>query len=242
MTTLLLSSRATEDNQAMWRAAIARDWNVERVRGIRLPELNDDEIVIYVESLYAPTIAEALGLRLLEVPENWLVSLPRDYTRRSIRLTTLGVARSLTTPTFVKPPNDKSFAARVYEHGSALPGAFDDAMTVLVSDPVAWDAEFRCFALDGRVRTLSPYLRRGALSRADGFCASDEELSTAQSLANEILATHAEKTPDAVVIDVGRLEDGNWAVVEANAAWGSGIYGCDPDVVLDVIRRAVSKT
>ncbi|MCA9257537.1 MAG: ATP-grasp domain-containing protein [Phycisphaerales bacterium] len=240
MTTLLLSSRATEDNQAMWRAAIARDWDVERARGIRIPEINDSEIVLYVESLYAPTIADRLGLRLMEVPEDWLASLPREFTRRSIDLATLGVARSLTTPTFVKPPNDKSFAARVYENGSALPDAFDDAMTVLVSEPVAWDAEFRCFALDGRVRTLSPYLRRGALSRADGFSASDEELTAAQSLADEVLAIHAEKTPNAVVIDVGRLDDGNWAVVEANAAWGSGIYGCDPDVVLEVIRRAVT--
>jgi hypothetical protein len=40
-----------------------------------------------------------------------------------------------------------------------------------------------------------------------------------------------------VVVDVG-LTAGGWAVVEANAAWASGGYACDPDAVLDVVIRA----
>jgi len=36
MTTLLMSSRHTEDDQALWRAAIGRGWSVDRARGIRL--------------------------------------------------------------------------------------------------------------------------------------------------------------------------------------------------------------
>lgn len=59
MTTLLMSSRHTEDDQALWRAAIRRGWSVSRARGIRLPEINDAEIVIYVEPLYAPIIADS---------------------------------------------------------------------------------------------------------------------------------------------------------------------------------------
>jgi hypothetical protein len=38
MTTLLLSSRHTEDNQALWRAALHAGWSFERVHGIHLPE------------------------------------------------------------------------------------------------------------------------------------------------------------------------------------------------------------
>jgi hypothetical protein len=49
MTTLLMSSRYTDDDQALWRVAVQRGWTVERVRGIRVPELADDELVIYVE-------------------------------------------------------------------------------------------------------------------------------------------------------------------------------------------------
>lgn len=34
------------------------------------------------------------------------------------------------------------------------------------------------------------------------------------------------------------MEGRGWAVVEQNAAWGSGIYGCDPEEVLEVLRFA----
>jgi hypothetical protein len=44
--------------------------------------------------------------------------------------------------------------------------------------------------------------------------------------------------PPAVVLDVGLIAGRGWAVVEPNAAWGSGVYGCDPAAVLPVLRRA----
>ena len=42
--------------------------------------------------------------------------------------------------------------------------------------------------------------------------------------------------PRATVIDVGTIAGRGWAVVEQNAAWGSGLYGCDPEQVLEVLR------
>ncbi|MCC7248039.1 MAG: ATP-grasp domain-containing protein [Lysobacter sp.] len=47
--------------------------------------------------------------------------------------------------------------------------------------------------------------------------------------------------PQATVLDVGTLTDGRWACVEQNAAWGAGIYGCDPERVLAVVRAACHK-
>src|SRR6187397_1328567 len=112
MTTLLLSARNTEDNQQLWRAAVQRGWNVERVRGLVIPPFQDDDVALYIESLFAPTIARRLGLRLLETEPKWLVALPRDFRHRDIQLTTLEAARDLAFPLFVKPPNEKSFAAK----------------------------------------------------------------------------------------------------------------------------------
>jgi hypothetical protein len=238
MTTLLMSSRHTEDDQALWRAAIGRGWSVARARGIRLPEIDDDEIIIYIESLFAPTIAGMIGRSLLDPPDDWLCRLPHDYRNREIRLTTLGTARKLTSPFFVKPPNDKSFAAQVYDSGASLPLEFDDDMAVLVAEPVEWESEFRCFCLDGRVVTLSPYLRSGTHAKASDYSASDLELQEAGDFAEKVLVSTQSITPRAIVIDVGQLTGKGWAVVEANAAWGSGIYGCDPNLVLDVIRYA----
>lgn len=238
MTTLVLSSRHTEDNQSLWRAAIRRGWSVERARGLRVAALDPSSTVLYVEALFAPAIAGQLGLSLLEVPEDWLVRLPLDLTNRSIDITTLGDARNRTDPAFVKPPNDKSFAARVYETGNDLPDEFDDRMDVLVSEPVEWQDEFRCFCLDGSVLTVSPYWRGGRLAKETQYTATASELEAASSFAERILSQANETTPRAVVVDVGTIKGRGWSVVEANAAWGSGIYGCEPDAVLNVIRQA----
>jgi hypothetical protein len=43
------------------------------------------------------------------------------------------------------------------------------------------------------------------------------------------------RLPEGVVMDFGRLASGEWALVEFNEAWASGIYYCDPDRALDVI-------
>jgi ATP-grasp domain, R2K clade family 2 len=44
--------------------------------------------------------------------------------------------------------------------------------------------------------------------------------------------------PAALVLDAGVIRDVGPAVVEANAASGAEIYGCDPRDVLDVLRAA----
>ncbi|MCR9197387.1 MAG: ATP-grasp domain-containing protein [Planctomycetaceae bacterium] len=238
MTTLILSARHSEDNQALWRAAIQRQWKVVRLRGLTVPPLDDEDVVLYVEALLAPTIAANLRHQLLSPAEDWLPSLPDVFTRRSIRLTTLGALRYSTEPQFVKPPNDKLFTARVFASGDDLPADFEDDLPVLTADPVVWSVELRCFCLDQRVRAVSPYLRDGVHARRSDYAASEDELQQAIGLATQVLH-HAEvATPRAIVIDVGRLSTGEWAVVEANSAWGSGIYGCDPNRVLDVVQRA----
>jgi len=53
-----------------------------------------------------------------------------------------------------------------------------------------------------------------------------------------VLANADLSIPPAFVMDVGIIADRGWAVIEANAAWGSGLYGCDPAEVLRVVRRA----
>lgn len=243
MPTLLLSSRSTDDNQALWRAAVRSGWNVERARGITVPDgLAGEELVIYVEALFAPEIAKKLSLQLIGPAEDWLVKLPAEYRKREIRLLTLGGARKLRVPAFVKPPNDKLFTATVFGSGDDLPADYDDSMAVLVAEPVTFEVEYRSFVLDRAVRTISPYLRHGRLAKLDDFAAPDDEQREAAEFARRIVSDNSIELPRAVVIDVGRISGRGWAVVEANAAWGSGIYGCDPMEVLAVIRHAAGRS
>jgi hypothetical protein len=242
MPTLILTPRQTEDTQTLWKAAARLGWRTERLGAWRIPDhfraLKDP--VLYAEALFAPEFADQLELDLISPPDDWLVDLPKEYTSRTVRLSTLAEARSLDRPMFVKPSNDKSFPALAYT-GATLPEGYDEAMPVLVSELVEWDAEFRCFILDRKLQTFSLYSRKGELQREVGFESSPEEEHGMIAFVSKLLADPRVPLPRATVVDVGTLSDGRWACVEQNAAWGAGIYGCDPERVLAVVQAACLK-
>jgi hypothetical protein len=239
--TLILSPRHSEDSQLLWRAAGRLGWAVERLPDWRAVEslCGVTEPVLYVEALMAPTLAEQFGLRLAEPPVDWLPNLPEEYRRRAVRLGTLGEERRNPERMFVKPPNDKSFPAAVYG-GPELPAHLPDDTPVLVSEVVAWEVEYRCFVLDRELRTFSVYLRGGELQRANGYAMTEAEAAELRRYVGGVLADPRVPLPRAVVLDTGVIRGRGWGVVELNAAWGSGLYGCDPAEVLHVLRHAAS--
>jgi hypothetical protein len=242
MPMLVLSPRYTADSRTLRTAAGAAGWGVERLGGWRAPgRLRSRDVVLYGEPLFVEVIAAQLGLAMLDAPPDWLPGLPERHRKRRIETSTLGEARALTGPAFIKPADGrKGFEGAVYTDGAGLPpaSAHPDDTPVLVADPVTWEIEFRCFVLEGRVATLSPYLRHGELAQDENgqWPTSSDECSQAQEYAAELLAEV--DVPPAIVVDVGRIEGQGWAVVEANSAWGAGVYGCDPRHVLDVLARA----
>lgn len=239
MPTLILTPRYSDDTQTLWKAAAARGWSVERLGRWQVPEhlQQAHEPVLYAEALFGPTLAEQLGISLASPPDDWLVRLPEPYRRRDIRLMTLAEARRLPAPAFIKPPNDKTFPAHVYAP-DALPEGYDEAMPVLVSDIVHWACEFRCFIHDRTLVACSIYSRDGELQKDNGFTCTVEELYEVRTFVEALLGDDRVDLPVATVMDIGLIEGRGWAAVEQNAAWGAGIYGCDPDAVLDVLHAA----
>ncbi|MFF4700795.1 ATP-grasp domain-containing protein [Streptomyces chattanoogensis] len=186
----------------------------------------------------ADRIAGPLRLGLLEPPDDWLARLPRQLTHRRIELMThreVTAQRGVTCrrPFFAKPPSDKSFPPGVYADAAQLPPA-SPGTPVLVSDVVAFRAEYRLFLLDGALAAASRYAVHGRLDPAplDG----DPYARAVRAFAAR-LTGHA-PLPSASAVDVGLLDDGRWAVVEANMPWFAHGYAADPDGVLDVVLRA----
>jgi ATP-grasp domain, R2K clade family 2 len=241
--TLVLSPRFTPDSMALRDAAIELGWEVERLRTWRpTDELAGCDIVPYGEPLFAAVVADAMQLVLIEPSLSWIAELPFDLRRREIRFTNLRTARGLDRPAFIKPADDKCFQARVYGKGSELPEieTLGERNPVLVSEPVLWDGEFRCFVLEKRVAAISIYSRNGDLVETEhgNWPASPSELKDALTFASSVLQDARVIFPPAGVMDVGVIEGQGWAVVEANACWGAGIYGCDPRSVLQTLARA----
>lgn len=209
----------------------------------RVPELPPSDVAVYGESLFGKHVATTLGFRLLEPPLDWLPQLPAKYCGRNVYLTTLADARTITHRCFLKPADEKCFDARVYEHGGQLPavGLLPEALPVLVQDIVEWTVEYRCFILNRQLLTASAYWRHEALAKdAEGIWSSpSEETAEALQFCDSVLQDTSVDLLPAVVVDVGHIKGHGWAVVEANAAWASGLYGCDPAQVLKVLLGCV---
>ena len=114
-------------------------------------------------------------------------------------------------------------------------------MPVLISEIVSWESEFRCFILDRTLQTFSIYPRFSQLQHESGYEHNDNEEQGLRQFLTELLADHSVHLPKATVIDIGWITGRGWAVIEQNAAWGAGIYACDPERCLAVIRHASSR-
>ncbi|MEV0434384.1 ATP-grasp domain-containing protein [Nocardia sp. NPDC050413] len=178
-------------------------------------------------------------------PDDWLPNLPNSVLQRQIQISTLGEARRHADPVFVKPADGrKGFAGAVYRNGIGLPPpqACPDDTLVFMAEPVEWRSEFRCFVKDGAVLTMSPYLRNGESARAENgsWPAAPSEMTAVLAFIEKLTAEVP--VPPSIVIDVGLIEGRDWAIVEANCAFGAGVYGCDPHKVLEVLERGCVPT
>ncbi|MEU8890121.1 ATP-grasp domain-containing protein [Streptomyces sp. NPDC048442] len=229
--TLVLPPRLTASAQAMRDAAHERGLPTVQLPTLDVPaELHAEHL--HAGPSFADVVAPVLGIGLLQAPEDWLALLPRTYTGREIHLMTIRQAYDLRRPVFIKSPNDKLIRALVYTDGSRLPGPDEVApeTPVLVSEVVEFAAEYRLYLLDGAVHAGSRYSENGRLSL--GPLSED-----AAAFGAELLSACSGTLPSAIVVDVGKV-GGGWAVIEANAAWASGMYTTEPQRALDVVLRA----
>jgi hypothetical protein len=245
MPTLVLAPRQNDDARRMASAAREAGWEVYAATSWReFPErLRDADPVLYSDPLFADVAAGPLNIALLEPTANWLTTLPEPYLQRRVMFMTLAKARQLPGPIFLKPAEDKSFPARVYDEPESElppPAALPPETLVLTSEPVVWETEYRCFIREQHIASMSVYMRFGELAQdMDGNWLSNErEQEKVARFVEAILADDAVDLPNAVVVDVGRIAGRGWAVIEANPAWASGIYGCTPDSVLPVLHAA----
>ncbi len=146
-----------------------------------------------------------------------------------------------TEPCIRQARRTKEFpGARVYT-GLELPADCKDAAPVLVAEvgdvgkgvPLLCTGPPAALPFDLPARGATPteaQLRQEPTRKMRG---------PPSTLLETVLADPCVVLSRTAVLDIGVIADRGWAVVEQNAAWGSGIYGCDPEQVLEVLRFAV---
>lgn len=220
------------DKPDVERDAVGSAWEASSGQVLRVARFWDPPAVprtsvrVYGNETFCLVLQEKLDLILVTPPDDLPLSAPPDLLRRAITKRTLGDTSVLRYPIFVKSLIPKLIPSRVYCGAVELCDAsagLDSATELLVSEPVTIMAEARAFVLRGAILDLALYEGSGDL---DSARACVQQLVERMSL------------PDAVVVDVGVLDDGRWVLVEFNAAWGAGLNGCRAELVLPAIAAA----
>jgi hypothetical protein len=214
------------DKPDVERDAVADAWQRAGGEVLRLarfwepPALDRSRVRLYGAETFCQVVAQKLDLELVSPSDDWLVHLPRAFTKRTIMRTTLAGAD--TFPAFVKSMIPKLIPSRVYESSDELRAASTGAepeTTLILSEIVELVAEVRTWILDGEVLAAAAYEGDANLEDARRFAATVPCISPC-------------------VVDAGLTAAGEWLVIEANAAWGAGLNGCDPDAAARCIARA----
>lgn len=211
------------------RDAVADVWQHAGGEVLRLgrfwepPPLDRTRVRLYGAETFCQVVAQKLDLELVSPPDDWLVQLPAAFAKRTIARTTLAAAHAF--PAFVKSMIPKLIPSRVYASAAELHAAAigaEPATVLIVSDIVELVAEVRSWVLDGEVVSAAAYegdVSNALLAEACTFLAGVPCVSPC-------------------VVDVGRTVRGEWLVIEANAAWGAGLNGCNPHAAACCIARA----
>jgi hypothetical protein len=147
-------------------------------------------------------------------------------TKRALGSTRLADIAQLAFPSFVKSFVPKLIRSRVYgsaDELSAEARGLEPETELIASEVVSFTVEARAWLLDGQVLSIACY-------------EGEADLVGACSVAAE--AAVGAVVPSPCVLDLGLLDDLGWAVIEANAAWGAGLNGCDPTAAAACIANA----
>ncbi len=216
------------------RDAVADVWLKEGGSVLRLgkfwdpPELDRLSVRVYGNDTFCLVLKEKLGFNLVSPADDFLLSIDFEWVKRDLNIIPFSDIDKIDFPVFIKPLIPKLFRASVYNSKADLldecKGISGDT-DIIVSGIIDILAEARAFVLDGIVLSCSIY---------EGDASVDEARLFAQSF----LDCCGDVLPVSCVVDVGKIGNGDWVVVEANAAWGAGLNGCDAGEAARCLERA----
>jgi hypothetical protein len=237
---LLLHNRHTADDSDIWRVAIRNGWETTRTNALQIKQHMEgyDFIRYYGNTLHGALIKDKLPFKFLEINPNHLANL-EFYTKRKIRLMSYKDFAGFSVDKFIKPVREKWFEAKVYKAGEKIEGSSLEGDEIYVSNVVNFIHEVRCFVLNGEVLTSSLYrINKIAYDLTE---LPPEEINFDKKIEYTPIKQYVKQIcnkvnlPNGVVIDFGMLPNGEWALIEFNEAWASGLYYCDPLKCLDAI-------
>lgn len=223
--------------------------------GLDAPDL-DGSTALWCSWTWAMRLAKT-GIEhpFLSPGPDWITTVPDEYLRRKVWAGRVdGMPYKGTEPMFYKLAEHKHSGIPAGLHigrghfqrlvGTAFnyaPGY--ETLHYVGSEPMDYVREYRCFIAHGKVTASSFYRATvpGIYDKPVSItwdvydAANCPDSSAAAAFAEEFVEVMGDNQPPGYVLDVGEDSDGNWSVIEANAAWSSNIYHAPAAGVIEAI-------
>ncbi|GAA4033279.1 hypothetical protein GCM10023063_15990 [Arthrobacter methylotrophus] len=248
--TVVTSARWVADDL---RAAGTID--VEHSLGLDAPRL-DGSTALWCSGPWAIRLLKT-GIRhpFLSTGPEWLTTVPAEFLRRDVWAGTIEeMPYKGFKPKFYKLAEHKHSAVPAGLHigrgkfQRSLFEAFDYTDGVLGlhylgSEPMEYVREYRCFIAHGKVTAASFYMATlpGVGDSIvtitwDAYEAGRApDASKAAAFAQTVVDAMGANQPPGYTLDVGTDADGDFSVIEANAAWSSNIYHAPSEGVIESV-------
>lgn len=255
--------RLTVISPAAWVArdlAAAGTIDVSPSLGLDVPDL--DGTALWASWAWALRLkASGVEHGFLSPGPHWLTTVPQQFLGRRVWSGTFGdMPYQGPVPTFYKLAEHKHSGIPAGVHlgrgvfrrkaimaldigGSGFPD-----LHFIGSEPMQYRREYRCFITHGKVTAASFYVMHvpgiggstveitwDAYESAADHRYPSGSTAEASAFAQKVVDAMGDAQPPGYTLDVGTDDDGNWSVIEANAAWSSNIYHADPAGVITSI-------
>lgn len=225
-----------------WLAEQFKDFGAVQDFGFDINPATARETLWWAPGAWVASAAKAgVVLPLMSCGPTWLDALPYKYRGRPVITMPLPrLTNDEPNPSFVKLPEAKldSCPAKLY-YTSRLADTWQQFQQMIFM------TEARLFIAHGEVVASSLYLHHDWIWGADGWPDPPlleplvrMKMMKITRFAELVLADPEVKCPPGFVLDIGITSEGNPKVIEANAAWSSSPYDCDPAGVVKAIEAS----
>lgn len=240
-------------SQYSWLArefALTRTVRVVSDLGLDAPDLSgfpDVRAGWWVPGEHAVRLRRAgLDLPLQSLPQGWLSTVDRQWTKRAIWSGTLQRYLEGDGPRAGWSKISEAKVSRFPATWRQRSGVARDAESARINahsiieicpELLTLSCEHRLFVVDGTVVASSPYLDSDGCSWEEDWhkrtdMRSDEAVAFGQQLASAL------PLPNGVVLDVAWERERGWLLLEGNPAWASNPYGADPEGAVACVLAA----
>lgn len=253
--------RLTVVTSAQWVAKDLRAAGtiaVEHSLGLDVPHMHEGTALWCSGAWATRLLKSGIAHPFLSAGPDWMTRVPEEFLRRDVWAGTIGhMPYRGEDPMFYKLAEHKhgDIPAGLYlvedtfqRHVRKVFATADhvDDLHFVGSAPMSYVREYRCFIAHGTVTASSFYLATLPGIDDSTVTVTWDAYDAGRAPDSAAAATFAQRVADAMgadqppgyTLDVGEDAEGNFSVIEANAAWSSNIYHAPAAGVIESVLAA----